>query len=169
MDGIEQIELASFLGIGIVDCHITHSNSDITGGLFQLRMKISFPFLLSTVLRRFLLITRPRSFYSPISRGYICTFKVHLLQKYFPHDFSTDSLSCRKKSNLMKKISKRDSDKTERRQCNCQRVNSKENQQTKEQDHNKTSTRQGQDSDNSDDITQQIRLLGHFQASYQLK
>ena len=111
-----------------MDCHITHSNSDITGGLFQLRMKISFPFLLSTVLRRFLLITRPRSFYSPISRGYICTFKVHLLQKYFPHDFSTDSLSCRKKSNLMKKISKRDSDKTETRQCYCYHHDSKENQ-----------------------------------------
>ena len=34
----------------------------IGGGLFQIQMRISFPFLLAKYLRRFLLITRTRSF-----------------------------------------------------------------------------------------------------------
>ena len=42
---------------------------------------------------------------SPVCRGYISKVSVHFVQKYFPHDFSTDSISCseREKRNLMKK------------------------------------------------------------------
>ena len=57
-------------------------------------MRISFPFLLAKELHRFLLIMRTCSFYSPVGRGYIRKASVHLVQKYFPHDFNTDSLSC---------------------------------------------------------------------------
>ena len=81
-------------------------------GLLQIQMRISFPFLLAKELRRFLLIMRTRSFYSPICRGYIRKVSLHLVHKYFPHDCSTDSISCSewKKRNLMKTISKQNSD-----------------------------------------------------------
>ena len=36
-------------------------------------------------------------FYSPVLRGYIRKVSIHLVQKYFPHDCSTDSLFCRRK------------------------------------------------------------------------
>ena len=35
-------------------------------------------------------------FYSPVRRGCICKVSVHFVQKYFPHDCRTDSLSCSK-------------------------------------------------------------------------
>ena len=63
--------------------------------LFQLQMRISFPFLRAKDLRRFLLIVRTHSFLnSRERRGYIHKVSVHLVQKYFPHDCSTDRLSC---------------------------------------------------------------------------
>ena len=37
---------------------------------------------------------RTNIFYSPVRRGYIRKVSVHLVQNYFPHDFSTDSISC---------------------------------------------------------------------------
>ena len=52
-------------------------------------------------------------------------------------------LAADKKRNLMKKVSKRDSDKTETRLCNCWRRDSKESRHTKEQDRNIKSTRKG--------------------------
>ena len=64
-------------------------------GLFQLQMRISFPFLLAKDLRKYLLIMRNYSFFnSPVRKGYIRKVSVHLVQKYFPHDCSTNSLSC---------------------------------------------------------------------------
>ena len=51
-------------------------------------------FLLAKDLPRFLLITRTRIFYSPVRRGYIRKVSVHLVQTYFLHDCSTDSISC---------------------------------------------------------------------------
>ena len=69
--------------------------ANIVVGLLQIQMRISFPFIYAKDLRRFLLIMRTRSFfYSPVRRGYIRKVIVHLVQKYFSHDFSTDSLSC---------------------------------------------------------------------------
>ena len=67
---------------------------EIIVGLFQLQMRISFIFLLAKGLRRFLFIMINRSFYSPVRRGYIRKVSMHLVQKYFPHDCSTDTLSC---------------------------------------------------------------------------
>ena len=52
-------------------------------GLFQLLIRISFPFLLAKDLRRVLLILITRNVYSPIRRGYIRKVIVHLVQKYF--------------------------------------------------------------------------------------
>ena len=69
----------------------------------------------------------------------------------------------------MKRIPKQDSDETETRQCSCKQRDSKENRHTKEQNRNRTSMRQGKDSNNSDNSMQQIRLLGHFQASHKCK
>ena len=68
-------------------------------------MRISLPFLLAKYLRRFLLIMINHSFYSPLHRGHIRKVSVHSVQKYFPHDCSTDSLSCSEqgKSDLTKK------------------------------------------------------------------
>ena len=57
-------------------------------------MGISFTFLRANELCRFLLIMKTRGFYSPVSRGYIQKVSLHLVQKYFSHDCSTDSLSC---------------------------------------------------------------------------
>ena len=62
---------------------------------FQTQMIILFPFLRDNYLHTSLLIMRTRSFfYSPLCRGYIHKVSVHLVQKYFLHDFSTDSISC---------------------------------------------------------------------------
>ena len=36
-------------------------------------------------------------FYSSVRRGYISKVSVHLVQKYFPHDCSIDSISCSKR------------------------------------------------------------------------
>ena len=62
--------------------------------LFQLQTRILFLFLIANDLRGFLLIMRTRIFYSPVRRGYIRKVSVHLVQKYFPHGCSNDSLSC---------------------------------------------------------------------------
>ena len=43
--------------------------SIFTRGLFQLQMRISFPFLLAKDLRRFLLIVRTRSFFTVLYVG----------------------------------------------------------------------------------------------------
>ena len=66
----------------------------VGGGLFHLQMRISFTFLLAQELCKFLLITRTRIFNSPVNRKYIRKVRVHLVQKYFPHDCSTYSISC---------------------------------------------------------------------------
>ena len=87
----------------VLKLYIPEINTSILPGLFQLQMRIPFPFLHTKDLRTSLLITRTRSFYSPICRGYIRKVSVHLVQKYFPHDCSTDSISC--SEHLMKKIS----------------------------------------------------------------
>ena len=60
-------------------------------------MRISFIFLLAKDLRTSLLIMKTRSFYSPARIGYIRKVSVDLVQKYFLHDCSTDSISCSKK------------------------------------------------------------------------
>ena len=67
-------------------------------GLFHIQMRTSFTFLLAQILRSFLLIMRKCSFYSPVCRGYICKISVHLVQKYFPHDCSTDIIYCSEQS-----------------------------------------------------------------------
>ena len=55
-----------------------------SSGLFQLQMRISFPFLLATDIHRFLVIMRTRSFFSSLLyRRYIRKVSVHLMQKYF--------------------------------------------------------------------------------------
>ena len=57
-------------------------------------------------------------FYSHVCRGYIRKVSVHLVQEYFPHDFSTDSLSCSKQGrkesdeNNIKRRQQRDIDET---------------------------------------------------------
>ena len=56
-------------------------------------MRILFPFLITKNINRFLLLTRARSFYSPLRRGYIGKVSVYLAHKYFVHDCSTDSIS----------------------------------------------------------------------------
>ena len=71
-------------------------NMELEIGLFQLQMIILFPFLLANDLRRFLLIMITRIFNSPLRRGYIHKVSVHVVQKYFPHDCSTDNISCNK-------------------------------------------------------------------------
>ena len=50
-------------------------------------------------------------FNSPVRRRYIRKVSVHSVQKYFPHDCSTNSISCskRKNNNMTKTISKRES------------------------------------------------------------
>ena len=63
--------------------------------LFQLQMRISFPFLRAKDLRTYLLIMRTWSFFfSPVRRIYIRKISVHLVQKYFPHDCIFDSIFC---------------------------------------------------------------------------
>ena len=59
----------------------------------QLQMGFLFTFLCAKDLRTSLLITRTRSFYYPVRRGYIRKVSVHLVQTYFPYDCSTDSIS----------------------------------------------------------------------------
>ena len=57
-------------------------------------------------------------FYSPVSRGYIRKVSVHLVQKYFlVITVLIVSLAVNKKKESDEKISKRDSNKTETRQC----------------------------------------------------
>ena len=69
-------------------------------GLFQLQTRISFPFLRAKDSRRYLLIMRTSIFLnSPVGRGYIRNFSVHLVHKYFPHDSSTDIISCSEQKN----------------------------------------------------------------------
>ena len=57
-------------------------------------------------------------FLSRVRRGYIHKFSVHLVQKYFPHDYSTDSNSCSKQNkkksdeNNIKTIQRLDIDET---------------------------------------------------------
>ena len=63
-------------------------------GLFQLQMRISFPFVRAKKLRTSLLIMNTRTFYSPVRRRYIHKVSVYLVQKYFPYDCSTDNISC---------------------------------------------------------------------------
>ena len=70
--------------------------TQITIGLFHLQMIILFTFLLAKGFRKLLLIIITRIFNSHVHRGYICKVSVHLVQKYFPYDCSTDSLSCSK-------------------------------------------------------------------------
>ena len=57
-------------------------------------MIISFPFLRAKDLRTFLFIMRTLFLNSTVHRGYIHKVSVHLVQKYFPHDCSTDSIYC---------------------------------------------------------------------------
>ena len=61
--------------------------------LFQLQMRISYPFLYATDLHMSLLIIRTHSFYSTARKGYIHKVSVHL-EQFFLHDCSTDSISC---------------------------------------------------------------------------
>ena len=87
-------------------------------GLFQLQMRISFPFLRAKELRTPLLITITCIFYSPVHREYMRKDCVHLAQKRFRHDCSTDSnYYSEKKKNLTKPISKQENDETETRHC----------------------------------------------------
>ena len=57
-------------------------------------MGFSFSFLRAKDLHTSLLIMRSHIFYSPVRRGSIRKVSVHLVQKYFPHDCNTDSISC---------------------------------------------------------------------------
>ena len=52
-------------------------------GLFQLQMRILFPFLRSKDLRTSLLIMKNLSFYCHVHRGYIRKVSVHLVQNVF--------------------------------------------------------------------------------------
>ena len=79
---------------------------------FQLQRGLLFPFLRAKHLCTSLLIMRTPSFYYPVRRGYISNISVHLVQKYFPHDYSTDSTSC---SELGKKESYEKNIKTRQR------------------------------------------------------
>ena len=63
-------------------------------GLFQLQMRISFPFLRARDLRTYYWSWELVFFHSPVRRGYIRKVSVNLVQKYFLHDCSTDSISC---------------------------------------------------------------------------
>ena len=118
-------------------------------GLFQIQMRILFSFLLTKTIHRFLLILRTRSFFTLLylegtyARLVYTWYKnifymiaaliVYLAEKY-------------KNRNQMTTISKRDSDDTEMRQCNCQRRNSNKQLTHKitilEQEIEKTGTRQ---------------------------
>ena len=113
---------------------------------------------------------RTRSFFSPVHRGLIRNVSVHLVQNIFRIiAVLIDFLSAnRGESNLMRTITKQDSNETQKRQCNWYQRDSNaivtKNQHTKEQDQNRKSARQGEERDNSDNSTQQIYLLDHFQA-----
>ena len=72
-------------------------SGDGEGRLFHIQMIISFTFLLAKDIHKFLLLMITRSFYSPVCKGYIRKVSVHLVQRYFPHDYSTDSLSFSKR------------------------------------------------------------------------
>ena len=58
-------------------------------------MRISFPILCANDLGRFLSIMRTSFFLkSPVCTGYIRKVSAQFVQKYLPHDCSTDSISC---------------------------------------------------------------------------
>ena len=61
--------------------------------LFQIQMRILFPFILAKDLRRFLLIVRTCIFLTLIYTGGTHKVSVHLIQKKLPNDCSTGSLS----------------------------------------------------------------------------
>ena len=89
-------------------------------GLFQFQMRTSFPFLLAKDLRRFLLIMRTCSFLTLL---YIGGTYARLLYTWYTNIFHMIAvliifLSVGEK-NVMKTISKRDIDDTDKRQCYC--------------------------------------------------
>ena len=90
--------------------------------VFQLYMRISFSFILLKDLRRILLIMRSYSFFTSL---YVEVTYAMLVCTWYKNIFHTIavlivSLSANgKKKNLMKTISKRDSDETETRHCYC--------------------------------------------------
>ena len=53
-------------------------------------------------------------FYSLVRRGYICNVSVQLVPKYFSHNCSTDSISCRENKNRMRTLLNQDSNSRQR-------------------------------------------------------
>ena len=78
-----------------------NSRSDQPVESLQIHVRISFPFLRAKDLRMSLLIMRTSIINSSVRMGHIRQVIVHLVQKYFPHDCSTDIIFCReqKKAN----------------------------------------------------------------------
>ena len=65
-------------------------------GLFQLQIRISFPFLLAKDSRRFLFIMITRSFFTLLYLGGTYARLVYTWYKKILHDCSTDGISCSK-------------------------------------------------------------------------